>query len=76
MIKFINWFIRPLGYVCVGKERLSQFQEEGCNWYVKDFADGWIEFNDVTDALHEAIETGAIMVHSFGYPASHYNKHV
>jgi hypothetical protein len=25
MIKFINWFIRPLGYVCVEKECIAQY---------------------------------------------------
>lgn len=28
MIKFINWFIRPLGYVCVRQDHLNTKEEK------------------------------------------------
>lgn len=31
-------------------------------WFVKDFADGWIPFNNEADARREAEETGATLL--------------
>ena len=33
-------------------------------WYVKDFADGWIKFDDLNQAANEVIRTGAIIQYS------------
>jgi hypothetical protein len=34
-------------------------------WFVKDFADGWIHFDNQADAKREADETGAAMMAAF-----------
>jgi len=31
-------------------------------WFVKDFADGWIAFDNEEEARHEVAQTGAIML--------------
>lgn len=31
-------------------------------WFVKDFADGWIYFDNEADALREVAATGALML--------------
>jgi len=46
------WF-----YACEMKKLV---QPKG--WFVKDFADGWIYFDNETDALREVAATGAIML--------------
>lgn len=36
-------------------------------WRVKDFADGWIVFNDKESAMQEARETGAAIQVLYGF---------
>ena len=39
MIKFINWFIRPLGYVCVKQEHLDSYMEESFAYRQRNLRD-------------------------------------
>ena len=39
-------------------------------WFVKDFADGWIAFDNEADALREVNGTGAMLLLGYQFPAS------